>query len=190
MVHRLITLSVLTMCTLSIHSINANSFQDPLIISLQKELRTPQYTREILPNDFSHLSELINFGAAGNQPPAYLRSIIKLFSNMLKRSYYVNASAFSQMLETLPKDLTPYFSLPASREYIANSALYDATFVDRFKATVQSVLYSKFSTEYESFRQDPDLFLKKSVETLSPLPMKNLSKNNYVKASSDSVKLH
>ena len=80
---------------------------------------------------------------------------------MLKSSHYVNASAFSDMLEQLPSELTPYFSLPASRQYIANSALYDATFVDRFKETVQNVLYMQFSTEYESFRQDPNLFLKK-----------------------------
>lgn len=168
MMHRFIIF--LTISTLSIHSINANSFQakdtaqqtqDHLIIALQKELRTPQYRKEILPNDFSHLSQLVTFGTSTNQPPAYLRSIIKLFSNMLKSSHYVNASAFSHMLETLPSELMPYFSLPASRQYISNSALYDAAFVDRFKTTVQTILYSKFSTEYESFRQDPDLFLKK-----------------------------
>lgn len=170
MIHRLTLFLLLTMSTLSIHSINANSFQakdtaqqnqDNLIISLQKELRTPQYRKEILPNDFSHLSQLITFGTSTNQPPAYLRSIIKLFSNMLKSSHYVNASAFSDMLTTFPHDLAPYFALPASRMYMSNSALYDATFVDRFKATVQTMLYSKFSTEYDSFRQDPDLFLKK-----------------------------
>ncbi|HLW72731.1 MAG TPA: hypothetical protein VKR54_01650 [Candidatus Babeliales bacterium] len=157
-------------CALSSHSINAHSFQekdtspqnqDHLIISLQKELRTPEYRKEILPNDFSYLSILVTYGTSTNQPPAYLRSIVKLFSNMLKSSHYVNASAFSRMLETLPTELTPYFTLSASREYINNSALYDATFFDRFNATVQTVLYSKFSTEYDSFRQDPDLFLKK-----------------------------
>jgi hypothetical protein len=168
MMHRLIAL--LLIYTLSSHSINAQSFQgkdiaphnqDNLIISLQKELRTPEYRKETLPNDFSHLSHLVNFGTSSNQSPVYLRSIIKLFSNMLKSSHYVNASAFSHLLETLPADLVPYFSLPATREYITDSAFYDATFVDRFKASVHTVLYSKFSAEYESFRQDPDMFLKK-----------------------------
>lgn len=167
MKHRFIALLIIY--TLSSHSINAHSFQakdtmlqsqDHLIISLQKELRTPEYRKEILPNDFSYLSVLVTFGTSTNQPPAYLRSIIKLFSNMLKGSHYVNAAAFSHMLETLPGELVPYFSFPAAHEYINNSALYDATFVDRFKSTVQTVLYSKFSTEYDSFRQDPDLFLK------------------------------
>lgn len=168
MIHYIMTLLILF--TLSIHNINANSFQekdsaqqnqDHLIITLQKELRTTEYRKEILPNDFSYLEQLITFGTSTNQPPAYLHSIIKLFSNMLKSSHYVNAVALSDMLNTLPAALSPYFSLPVTRQYITNSALYDATFVDRFKSTVHTILYSKFSMEYESFRQDPDLFLRK-----------------------------
>jgi hypothetical protein len=167
MTHRFITL--LLLYTLSIHSINAHSFQGKdrglqnhadLIMSLQQELKTPAYTRETLPNDFSHFSQLITFGTTNNQPPTYLRSVVKSFSNMLKRSQYVNASALSRLLEDLPSQLLPYFTLPASRAYITNSALYDAAFVDRFKATVHTMMYSKFSTEYESFRQDPDNFLR------------------------------
>jgi len=160
---------LLLLYTLSIHSINERSFQEKdtalqnqndLIISLQQELKTPEYAKEILPNDFSHFSQLLSFGTTNNQPPVYLRSVVKSFSNLLKRSQYVNASAFSQLLENLPAQLAPYFTLPASRAYISNSALYDAAFVDRFKATVNNVLFSKFSTEYDSFRQDPNTFLK------------------------------
>ncbi|HLJ30861.1 MAG TPA: hypothetical protein VKU36_00335 [Candidatus Babeliales bacterium] len=167
MTHRFILFSFV--CTLFSHSINANSFQeknnnaspqDNLIISIQKELKTPQYRKNVLPHDFSHFSRLITFGTDTQQPPAYLRSIIKLFSNMLKSSHYVNAHAFSQLLETLPQFLAPYFSLHQSQAYITDSALYDATFVDRFKATVNTMLYAKFSNEYDAFRQDPDLFLQ------------------------------
>ena len=80
---------------------------------------------------------------------------------MLKSSHYVNAYAFSGLLETLPEHLAPYFSFTESRAYITDSALYDATFVDRFKSTINTMLYAKFSNEYDSFRQDPNLFLKK-----------------------------
>jgi hypothetical protein len=176
MIHIIITLLIL--CTLSSHSINANSFQeknvslhnyDQVIASLQKELQNPHYSKEILPNDFTHLSTLTALGASTNQPPLYVRSIIKLFSTLLKRSLYVSASAFSQLLETLPSHLTPHFILPTSREYITNAALYDATFVERFQSTVNTMLYSTFSTEYESFRQDPDLFLKKVSSTITTI---------------------
>lgn len=180
MIHYVLTLFILS--TLSSHSINADSFQekdnarnqDNLIISLQKELRTPEYQKEILPNDFSHLSELISFGASTNQPPVYLRSIIKLFSNMLKSSRYVNASAFSNLLNSFALELTPYFTMPISRRYIADAALYDATFVDRFKESVNAMLYAQFSTEYESFRKDPTLFLHQISGSIATLGQEEL----------------
>jgi hypothetical protein len=175
MTHRLIALFIIH--TLSIHSINADSFQakhmpldnqDNFIASLQQQLRTPQYKKEILPNDFSYVSHLITFGTTNNQPPAYLRSVIKMFSNMLKSANYVNAYAFSELLTELPAALNPYFAFPLSTRYITNSALYDSSFADRFASTVHSALYVKFSTEYESFRQNPDLFLRSiSAEIVS-----------------------
>jgi hypothetical protein len=91
MIHYFITLFIVSI--ISSHSINAHAFQekdstlhgqDHLIVAIQKELRTPEYRKEVLPHNFSHLSHLIAHGANSNQPPTYLRSIVKLFSNMLK----------------------------------------------------------------------------------------------------------
>jgi hypothetical protein len=167
MTHR--TLAFLIIQIFSIHSINAHSFQakdtqldnnDNFITLLQQELRSPHYRKKILPNDFSNFYHVINFGTTNNQPPAYLRSVVKMFSNMLKSSQYVNAYAFSHLLERLPVLVNPYFTLPLSTRYITNSTLRDASFADRFASTAYNALYSKFSTEYESFRQNPDLFLK------------------------------
>src|SRR5579872_2092442 len=168
MIHRhFITLISIT--TLFIHSINGHSFQekdvlvenqDNFISGLQQQLRSSQYKKEILPNDFSYLSHLIGYGTINSQPPAYARSVIKMFSNMLKSAHYVNAYAFSQLLEELPSLLHPYFKLPLTQRYLTHEALYDASFADRFVSTVQNALYVTFSTEYEAFRQDPDLFLK------------------------------
>lgn len=155
---------LLLLYTLSSHSINVESFQEKNvesnIVSIQHHMKMPAYTREILPNDFSHVSHLLTFGTQNQQPPLYLRSVIKSFTNLLKRSPYVNAVAFSKLLEDLPEQLLPYFSLPVSRSYITDTRLYDAAFADRFKITINSALYGKFSTEYESFRQDPEAFLR------------------------------
>jgi len=157
-------------CTYSlfIHSINTYSYQvqntinsqENLLKSLQYELKDPSYRTTILPNNFSHLSNLILNGNTNNQPPAYLRSTIKLFSNLLKSAEYVNASAFENFLATFPKAAQPYFSLPISRSYITNTALYDADMFDRFKQTVNNVMYSSFSSNYESFKQNPGQFLE------------------------------
>ncbi len=181
MIHYFITLFIITV--LSSHNINTHAFQekdsmlhsqDHLIVAIQKELRTPEYKKEILPHDFSHLSHLIAYGTKGNQPPAYLRSIIKLFSNLIKSSHYVNAYAFSSLLETVPEQLAPYFSLSQSDEYISDSAFYDATFVDRFQSTVNNMLYAKFSNEYDSFRQNPDLFLQKISNNITMIAQEEL----------------
>src|SRR5205814_11845 len=96
--------------TLFIHSINMHSFQEQnttksqenILRSLQYELKDPSYRKKILPNNFNHLSNLISTGNNNNQPPAYLQSLIKLFSNLLKGSEYVNASAFETFMDTFP----------------------------------------------------------------------------------------
>jgi len=167
MVHRFITL--LLVYTLSSHSINAAAYQEKnstldnqhdTIAAIQYEMRRPSYSKEILPNDFSFVLQLLSSGKANQQPPLYARSVIQSFGNMIKRSPYVNAIAFSELLQDLPIHLLPYFSLPVSRSYITDAQLYDAAFADRFKITVNGALYGKFSTQYESFRQDPETFLR------------------------------
>lgn len=165
------SIALLLVYTLSSHSIIAQGFQEKdaetsqvdLIATIQQELRTPSYIREILPNDFSHIPQLLQ---AGPQSSLYFRSVINSFTKLLKRCQYVNAVAFSQLLEELPKQLLPYFSLPLSQRYITDSALYDASFADRFPSTVNNLLYGKFSTEYDTFRQDPHAFLRSTATTI------------------------
>jgi len=155
--------------TLLIHNINAHSFQvknnsvssqTNLLCSLQNEFKNPLYCKEVLPYNFSHLTDLLAFGNNTQQSPAYLRSVIKTFSHLLKQTHYINAYAFSDFLEKLSPLTQPYFALPVSRSYINNTALYDAHMFDRFKCTVNSLLYTKFSSDYESFKQDPGKFLE------------------------------
>jgi hypothetical protein len=152
--------------TLSSHSIIAQVFQEKdavmpdhgdSITIIQQEFRNPAYAKDILPHDFSHLSHLLSVGH--QQPPLYMRLILKSFTNMIKRSPYINAAAFSTLLETLPKQVMPYFSLPASANYTTDAALYDVSFAERFPSTVNNLLYKKFSEEYESFRANPHTFL-------------------------------
>ncbi len=163
----MIHIALLFMSTLFIHNTNVYSFQaqhttnnrESLLKALQEELKDPSYRTHVLPNNFSHMTNLITSGSMENQPPAYLRSIIKLFSNMLKSSDYVNAYECESFLKKLPHIVQPYFSLNVSRAYITERTLYDAHMFDRFKVTVNNVLYVKFSSEYEAFKRDPNSFL-------------------------------
>lgn len=170
--------------TLFIHSTNESSFQekniivndqDSFIIAIQEELKTIEYRKETLPNDFSYLTYLINFGNQHNQSALYLRSVIKLFSNMLKSCSYINADAFSQLLEKSPDLLGSYFTLRLAPEYLSDAALYNAAFSERFNGTVHGLLYSKFSTEYALFRQDPDTFIKGLSNSISAFAQEELT---------------
>ena len=130
------------------------------ISTLQKELKTPQYCKEILPNNFSYLTDLLQYGNDVGQPRAYIRSVFKLFSNLLKGAEYVNAYAFSDLIDQFPSLIKQHLTAQESRTYLNNTALYDANMFDRFKATVNNMLYMKFSTEYEAFKQNPEQFLE------------------------------
>jgi len=154
--------------TFLIHSINTHSFQvqdtpkhqeNPLK-SLHYELRDPSYRKKILPNNFSYFSHLITTGTKQNQPPVYLQSVTKLFANLLKGAEYVNAFAFELLLDTFPANVQPYFASHTTSKYITNGALYDMHMFDRFKAMTGTILYSKFSTEYDAFKQNPAQFLE------------------------------
>lgn len=171
--------------TLFIHSTNESSFQekniivndqDSFIITIQEELKTIEYRKETLPNDFSYLTYLINFDTQQNQSALYLRSVIKLFSNMLKSCSYINANAFSQLLEKSPDLLSSYFTLRLATEYLPdNTELYEASLSERFNGTVHGLLYSKFSTEYAFFRQDPDEFLKGLSSSITAFAQEELT---------------
>ena len=168
MVHHLLY-ALAIVSTLFIHSTNAHSFQaknntaleqSQILNQLHHEFRNPHYSKEILPHNFGHLVDLLSFGSKNEQNSAYLRSVMNTFSQLIKRSPYINAYAFSDFLEKLPTLVQPYFTVTHTRSYINNAALYDAHMFDRFQATVNSMLYLKFSSEYETFKKNPTQFLE------------------------------
>lgn len=158
-------------CAVSIffsNSTNTNAFQEKyidtmvdggLLDALHLELKNPHYRKEVLPNDFSYLVNLVECGISTGQPPAYLRSVIKLFSNLVKGSDYINAYAFSAVLDRFPVIVPHYLSLDVATRYLRNHSLIDVHMYDRLNATVNDMLYFKFSTQYDSFKKNPTLFL-------------------------------
>jgi hypothetical protein len=155
---------------------NTKNRQENLLQSLQYELKDPSYRTTILPNNFNYLSQLLALGNKNGQPPAYARSVIKLFSNLLKSAEYVNAQALEQCMSNFSELVEPYFSLTLSRTYITHTALYDAHMFDRFKETVNNALYHTFSTEYESFRADPAHFLNSLSNTIVVLAQEEVTR--------------
>lgn len=105
-----------------------------------------EYTQEILPNDFSHFIQFLNNGKKTKQSRAYVKSVFKLFGNKLKATQYVNAHAFSAMLEQLPPLLEDYCMVTKSNKLNAH------------KENVTSILYSTFLSKYDYFKKCPQEF--------------------------------
>src|SRR5260221_7526059 len=106
----------------------------------------------------------------------YLRSIPKLFSNIVQSAKYVNAHEFESFMGKFATLVQPYFSLTVSRNYITQQSLYDAHMFDRFKETVNNVLYLKFSSDYEAFKRNPNEFLEQLSSTILPIAQEEVTR--------------
>jgi len=113
---------------------------------------------DVLPNNMSHLMQLLEHGKNSNQTRAYTQSIIKLFSNKLKAAQYINAYAFSSLLAELPDLLSHHFEYKRLDSF------------DAHKEMINTILYETFLAKYEAFKQNPkDFFNSLSHDILDTL---------------------
>ncbi len=138
------------------------------------ELRKPSYAQDILPNDFSYLQSMIEHGHRLPNRQEYLRSVMSIFSKIMMASPYINAYAFLGALEDLPGQLVPYFTCykeVGSRQYRMG---VDTDMFDRFKETVDNLLYIRFSSQYDIFKADPEKFLHGLAEQVVDMAKQEL----------------
>lgn len=129
------------------------SFAQPVVLNpagIKKFLRYTynhhDYGLEFLPNNFSHMLQFLHKGKESHQKRAYVQSVFRLFSNKLKSSSYVNAYALSTVLDELPTLIGDYFT-PSAKN---NTALH---------VHVNEMLYSRFLSQFKSFKDNPVDFL-------------------------------
>jgi hypothetical protein len=130
-----------------------------LFYTIQDDLKKPEYIQEILPNNFSYLMQLLQHGKKTQQGRAYPRALFRMFGNMLKGAPCVNAYEYGDRLAELPIMLKDYFILFKSQEILVNKTLTDLDLFDRYKETVATLLFTKFNSHYDYFKQDPEKFL-------------------------------
>jgi len=106
----------------------------------------PRYAQEILAHDFSHMAQFLNYGKKMGQKRAYVKSVIRLFTNKLKSTPFVNGYAFLQMLQQLRPLLGDYF------------IVFKLGDLDPAKSAINDLLYSTFINQFDSFKEDPKLF--------------------------------
>lgn len=128
------------------------------------ELNRPEYCTDILPHDFSYLIKLLEFGKNTKKDSAYVERVLRLYVRLAKGAPCINGYAFSDLLTRLPDLLSHCCAV--KNKHLLTSSLPDMDMFDRFKESVNSVLYNRFLHEYDLFKKDPDNFLQDISEQI------------------------
>lgn len=132
------------------------STNSSLLARITTEIQNSQRKEEKL---LPLLTPCLEYGNQTNKPTLYACGIFKLFSNMIKKAQYIPATSMETMLDKLTTQLAPYIKRGISHSYLKRSNIGDEHLFDRFHATVNTMLYMKFSNEYENFQREPEQFL-------------------------------
>lgn len=167
MKHSLIGITILFASALWTHQIITNdSYIDAnierekiyLVNFMRSQLGSRHYLEEVLPNDFSHIIQFLEYGHTKQiDRQEYGRSILSTFKKLLGGAYYINASSLTSLLNDADRLFKPYVLTYRTEPYIR--MMCDVDVYEQFKNTVSDLLYLKFSTEHDFFKNDPDLFI-------------------------------
>lgn len=130
------------------------------------EISKPEYPTEILPNDFTHITQLIGYGhTLQNDRIAYGRSVFNAFDKLIGGAPFVNPYPFSIMLENMTHLLKPY--VVTFRSTSGHSGVVmDTDMFDRLKKNVNDMLFSEFGSRFDVFKTDPELFFNNLSEQI------------------------
>lgn len=98
------------------------------------------YAEQFLALNFSHTMQLLNFSNMSDQPCAYVKSVAKIFTKKTKESSYINAYAFSELLEKLPGLIGKHFNGSA----------------DKQKNAIKECLYDFLISNFSALKRDPE----------------------------------
>ena len=130
-----------------------------LLATIQQDLQNPQYRQDILPNDFSYLSQLLKYGATTKQSPEYAQNVLSLFSKLLKGSEYTNSYKFSDLLKDFPDLLKHYFNSYQIESAGTLLLASDLDMLDRLERTVSHLVFNKFTQDFDTCKKNPKQFL-------------------------------
>lgn len=118
---------------------------------LRTVFNRPDYAQEVLAVDCSHITQLLEYAHETYGTRTHLRHVLRMCTNKLKAAGYVNARAFSALLD----DMFPIFSTACADAQI--------TAFENEKGLVYSLIFERFLNQFSAFQENHKLFL----ETLS-----------------------
>lgn len=101
-----------------------------------------------------YLEKIVEFCAMHKKDYGSLKGIFKLFSNRYKGVEYVNAQKLSSFLHSLHTHLPKCADAPRN-----TTILNDPESFDIFRRNIQTQLLTDFSTRFNEFKIDPELFI-------------------------------
>lgn len=126
------------------------------------------YGSDFLPNNFCHLVQLLEYGKQTHQKKAFAKSVFRLFNNRLKSSSYINAYAFTELLEKMPDLLDDLFIVYKS-----------SGFWESLKTSIYTLLYNSFKSDFDTFKSNPTNFLDTlSQEVVNTIQEKNIAETS------------
>jgi hypothetical protein len=151
-----------------------NDHFDSVLRNIQRELKNRDYIESILPHDFSYLAQLISYGHKTHQPQNYIKSVFKVFSNTLKRTDYINAYAFDNFLAQMPDMLLPYFTPYKAQVVLRKVNINTMDLYERLNESINTLMFSRFSGEFNKFKQNPDQFLNTLSSSIMELAQEEI----------------
>lgn len=148
-----------TLCCTSQKNAQNQTTPQQLLQSIQHDLCDRKYYQDILPNNFSYLTQLLEYGVTTKQPREYAHSVLGLFSKLLKGSEYVNSYIFVTLLEKFPTLLSPYFTQYKLESAGTSMLTNDLDMLERLEKAVTAIVYSKFTKDFSTCKNNPELFL-------------------------------
>ncbi len=139
-----------------------------------RKINHATYCSDILPHDFSCLLQLLDHGNQTKKDALYFERVLRLFTRLAKEAPCVNAYAFNDLLARMPALLQQSTKLNAQK-VLDSKALLEMDIIDRFKGSVNSLLYTQFLNDYSGFKKDPDTFLERASDQITGIMEEELN---------------
>jgi len=143
-----------------IHSSNSAINQErldayaPLVMSgngirnfFSKTFNMTEFAQDIFPNDFSSLAQCLKYVKSRPQPLNHARHVLRLFSIIVRRCNYINASAASLFLEDATPILKSFVQDTANKNF------------ELWQKSVDKLLTDAFMQRFALFKDKPTAFL-------------------------------
>ena len=142
--------------------------QAPDITALFQKINSRSYCTQILPHDFSSLLQLLDHGKKNKKKSDYFERVFRTFTRLVKEAPCINAYAFKDALYRFP-ELMKDAVIPTTCTQLDTKKLLELDIIDRFKGSVNSLLYNQFLHEYAGFKKDPEHFLEQLSDQITTI---------------------